>query len=271
MAAAFEILGIPSWHWVKMAENTLDLAMWTEVLESKFRPENSDRLPLNREVFDNLLGRFGACTDQPASILAEELVAAYPEAKVVLIERDVDKWFESFRKTVIAGTSSAAIPFVRRIDHACTGAMARQTDLICEHYFQVKAKREFLLWNNPEFFEEWIQNAKAAYLAHNAEVKRVTPPERLLLFQVGQGWEPLCEFLEKPVPDVPFPRVNDTEELNKMVALYIAEGMRRGLIDIAGRAVPFVALLLSIVVWYVSLSGGGFTWQREGLRGSTGI
>ena len=251
MAAAFEILGIPSWHWVKMAENTLDLAMWVEVLESKFHPETPDRLPLTREVFDNLLGRFGACTDQPASIVAEELVAAYPEAKVVLIERDVDKWFESFRNTVIAGTNSAAVPFVRRIDHACMGAMARQTDLICEHYFHIKAKRESWLWNNPDFFDEWLQNAKAAYLAHNAEVKRVTPPERLLLFQVGQGWEPLCKFLGKPVPDVPFPRVNDTEELNKLVALYIAEGMRRGLMDIARKTAPVVVLLLSAAVWYV--------------------
>lgn len=251
MKAAFEILGIPSWHWVKMAEHTADLAMWIEVLESKFNPEDPDRLPLDRKIFDNLLGQFGACTDQPASIVAEELVAAYPEAKVVLIERDVEKWFESFRKTVVAGTNSAAIPFVRRIDHDCTGAMARQTDLICEHYFHVKAKRESWLWNNPEFFEEWLQNAKAAYLAHNAEVKRVTPPGRLLLFQLDQGWEPLCKFLDKPVPDVPFPRVNDTEELNKQVARYIAEGMRRGLIDIAKKAAPVLVLLVTIVAWYL--------------------
>jgi hypothetical protein len=251
MSAAFEILGIPSWHWVTMAENGPDLAMWSEVLESKFYPENPNRLPLDRKVFDNLLGQFGACTDQPAAIVAEELVAAYPEAKVVLIERDVDRWFESFRKTVIAGTNSAAIPVIRRIDRECMGAMARQSDLIGEHYFHIKAKRESWLWNNPVFFEEWLQNAKAAYLAHNEEVKRVTPPERLLLFKLDQGWEPLCQFLGKPVPDVPFPRVNDTEELNKLVGLYIAEGMRRGLVDIAKKAAPVVGLLLSALVWYV--------------------
>jgi len=251
MSAAFRILGIPSWHWVKMTENTPDLAMWNEVLESKFNPENPDRLPLDRRVFDNLLGQFGACTDQPAAIVAEELVAAYPEAKVVLIERDVDKWFESFRKTVIAGTNSPAIPFVRRIDRECMGAMARQMDLITEHYFHIESKRESWLRNNPMFFEEWLQKAKAAYLAHNAEVKRVTPPERLLLFQLDQGWEPLCKFLGKPIPDVPFPRINDTEELNRLVGLYIAEGMRRGLVDIAKKTAPVVVLLLSAAVWYM--------------------
>ena len=251
MSAAFEILGIPSWHWVKMAENTLDLAMWNEVLKSKFHPEDPDRVPLDRKTFDSLLGRFGACTDQPAAIVAEQLVAAYPEAKVILIERDIDKWFESFRKTVIAGVNSPAIPFVSLIDRDCMGAMARQTDLIGEHYFHIKAKRQAWLRNNSAFFEEWLQKSKAAYLAHNAEVKRVTPPERLLLYQLDQGWKPLCKFLSKPVPDVPFPKVNDTEELNKLVALYIAEGMRRGLMDIAQKAAPAVVLLLSVLAWYV--------------------
>lgn len=251
MSAAFNILGMPSWHFVKMAENNGDLAMWIEALESKFLPNEPNRLPLNSEVFDNLLGQFGACTDQPAAIFAAELVAAYPEAKVVLIERDVDKWLESFRKTVIAGTNSPAIPFVSRIDRECTGAMGRISDLITEHHFHVVAKREFWIMNNPAHFEEWRQKAKAAYLAHNEEVKRVTPPERLLLFQLDEGWGPLCEFLGKPVPDVPFPRINDTEAVNELVACYVAEGMRRGLLSIAKKAAPVVVLLLSIVAWYV--------------------
>lgn len=80
--------------------------MWIEALESKFQPNRPSCLPLNRKTFDNLLGQHGACTDQPAVILAAELVAAYPEAKVALIERDVDKWFEIYRKTVIAGSHS---------------------------------------------------------------------------------------------------------------------------------------------------------------------
>jgi hypothetical protein len=251
MSAAFNILGIPSWHYVKMAENTPDIALWNEVLESKFYPDNPDRLPLDRSTFDKLLGQFGACTDHPAAIVAAELVAAYPEAKVVLVERDVDKWFESFRQTVMAGTTSPAIPFVRRIDRDCTGAMARLSDLVVEHYFHVVSKRERWLMNNPAYLEEWQRNAKATYLAHNAEVKRVTPPERLLLFQLHEGWEPLCKFLGKPVPDVPFPRINDTAAVNELVSLYVAEGMRRGLLDIAKKAAPVVMALLAAVVWYM--------------------
>lgn len=251
MSAAFEILGIPSWHFVTMVENLPDLNLWIEVLKSKFHPEDPNRLKLDRKTFDNLLGHRGACTDQPAAIVAKELVEAYPEAKVVLVERDVDKWFKSYCDTVITASNSPAIPFVGRIDRDFIWPMAKISDLTTEHYLHVSGKRESWLMNNPAYFEQWRQNAKAMYLAHNAEVKRVTPPERLLLFKLEEGWEPLCKFLGKPVPDVPFPRVNDTEAVNELVAQYIAIGMKRGLLNIAKKALPVVVLLVSTVVWYL--------------------
>jgi hypothetical protein len=53
---------------------------------------------------------------------------------------------------------------------------------------------------------------------HNEEVKRTVPAERLLVWTASEGWEPLCEFLELPVPEMPFPHVNDrTEFLNRVV------------------------------------------------------
>ena len=54
---------------------------------------------------------------------------------------------------------------------------------------------------------------------HNAEVQRLVPPERLLVYEVAEGWEPLCEFLGRPVPDAVFPRVNSTEEFRERFAL----------------------------------------------------
>ena len=53
---------------------------------------------------------------------------------------------------------------------------------------------------------------------HNEEVRRTISPERLLVFEAAQGWEPLCAFLGLPVPEVPFPHVNSTEEFKKMLA-----------------------------------------------------
>jgi hypothetical protein len=248
--AAYEILGIPSYHWVKMAENPLDIAMWADALESKFDANKQNPLALDRKTFDMLLGHVGACTDQPAAVFAKELVAAYPEAKVVLVERDLDRWYDSFCKTVIKATDNPVVPFVARIDRTFVGPMARVLDLATRYVFHMDRTREKWCMNDPKYFEEWRQKAKAGYLAHNEEVKRVTPPERLLVFKLEQGWEPLCEFLGKPVPEVDFPNINDAEALNEMVLCYIAEGMKRGLIDIAKKVTPVVVFGLSVAVWY---------------------
>ena len=58
--------------------------------------------------------------------------------------------------------------------------------------------------------------ARAVFVAHIEEVKRVVPPERLLVYNVAEGWAPLCEFLGVPVPDEPFPRLNEREFLRAM-------------------------------------------------------
>jgi hypothetical protein len=53
---------------------------------------------------------------------------------------------------------------------------------------------------------------------HHDEVRSTVPPERLLVWSASEGWEPLCEFLEVPVPDMPFPRVNDSREfVNRVI------------------------------------------------------
>ena len=68
----------------------------------------------------------------------------------------------------------------------------------------IKSGRE----ESARFFKEWVE-----------EVKRTVPPEKLLVFEVSQGWAPLCEFLGLPPPDRPFPRVNDTASMQKKVRL----------------------------------------------------
>jgi hypothetical protein len=59
------------------------------------------------------------------------------------------------------------------------------------------------------------ENAVRVFEAHNAAVQAYVPADRLLVYEVSQGWEPLCEFLGVPVPDTPFPRVNDTESMQR--------------------------------------------------------
>jgi hypothetical protein len=71
------------------------------------------------------------------------------------------------------------------------------------------------------FTSEWRDEeaAKAAYDRHNAEVRASVPPERLVEWHPGDGWEPLCRAVGVPVPDAPFPHVNTTEEFRAGLGL----------------------------------------------------
>lgn len=257
MKHAFEILGLPSWQWISMAENPPDMRMWQEALEDKFAPKAAGRQPLGRQEFDNLLGHWSAVTDQPAAMFAEELITAYPDAKVVLIERDVEKWFNSFSNAIISGLEPRFVPVAEKVDPIFLGQMGRLNDLITEHYFHVTQPRARGLMSNPEHFAAWRANARATYLAHNEMVRRVTPPDRLLLFQLEDGWEPLCKFLGKPVPEVPFPRVNESAALREKLNLYILEGYRRGAVRWAKRTLPTVLVIMAMAV----------LWKLYAMRG----
>ncbi len=90
------------------------------------------------------------------------------------------------------------------------------------------------------------QNCIKCFNEHNAKVIRECPKEKLLVYEVGEGWEPLCTFLNKPIPSVPFPHVNDTKEMQERIQLITAIGyVVMGLI-----ALPFIGL-----AWYVGRDG----------------
>ena len=227
--------------------------MWIDALRGKFEPEESGIQPFGRAEFDNLLGHWGATTDQPQSFFARELVEAYPDAKVILIERDIDRWYTSFENTVIAGTANPFIPLASKIDKKFIGKMAILSDLIAKHLFNVSVPRTcgFLgLFNNPEFFAEWRRNAKVMYLAHNENVKRVTPKDRILIFDLNDGWDPLCSHLGKPLPGVPFPKVNETAAVNEKINAYLVQGYKRSAKNFAIKALPVVAIMIAAGVWW---------------------
>jgi hypothetical protein len=72
--------------------------------------------------------------------------------------------------------------------------------------------RESSLLDGEDTTDEWMANAAQRY---HDEVKRTVPADRLLVWSVEEGWEPLCEFLDVPVPDTPFPRLNDSAQFGE--------------------------------------------------------
>ncbi|KAL8891333.1 MAG: hypothetical protein Q9215_001656, partial [Flavoplaca cf. flavocitrina] len=158
--------------------------MWLAALEGKY----GDGKPFGREEWDALLGNFQAVTDYPAAMFAEELVEMYPDAKVVLSNRDVDKWFQSVSQT---------------IDWRYNDPILYILSLIDSHNAS---------WSNM-FYRMWAifsrgdfaKHGKAAFEDHYAHVREVVPKERLLEYRVQEGWEPLCRFLGTEVPEEEFP------------------------------------------------------------------
>lgn len=98
MQRALNILGIPCYHGFTLFASTEDCAVWDGALDAKFFNKGS---PFTRIEWDQLLGSYGAVADLPAVAFAEELIDLYPESKVVMVERDVEKWHESFNEGLI--------------------------------------------------------------------------------------------------------------------------------------------------------------------------
>lgn len=125
-------------------------------------------------------------SDIPAAHFYEGLIAAYPEAKIILTTRDETKWFESMKATVWH------LHETRKAAHA-TGIPYRLSELQYEH-----------VWGgDPNKY------GKAKYREHNERLREIAPKDQFLEYQVQEGWEPLCAFLGKEVPEVTFPRADD--------------------------------------------------------------
>lgn len=139
--------------------------------------------------WEALLAGYRATTDWPACHFYRTLAERYPRAKVILTVRDPSRWFASTQATIFNAEFLAAT-----VDRP-SGGFVR--DAIFSVFDGRMHDREHMI---------------EVYERHNAEVRRVIAPERLLVYQAGQGWEPLCRFLGVPVPSEPFPRVNTTED-----------------------------------------------------------
>ena len=144
--------------------------------------------------FHTIFEGWGSTTDAPGCHFYRELANLYPDAKVVLSVRDPEAWFASTQNTILSPAISAM--------HDLRGAGAMM---------------EAINWGSaPELRDhDWML---ARYHRHNEEVKATIPARRLLVYDVAEGWAPLCRFLGRPVPDMPFPRNNSTEDFQGMIA-----------------------------------------------------
>jgi hypothetical protein len=140
--------------------------------------------------WDAVFEGFSSTVDFPTNKYWRELAAYYPDSKVILSTRDAESWFDSLQRSVLSpeardkSTQSPMIPMI--------------TQMLLDYPAERFEDREFML----DHFRCW-----------NAEVISILPPERLLVWQLGDGWEPLCAFLDVPVPAEPYPHINSGDDI----------------------------------------------------------
>ena len=188
---ALEELGFSRcYHMIELLGNPEHVSHW----EAAARGDTVD--------WDTLFQGYQATVDFPGCTYYRQLMDRYPQAKVLLSVRDPAAWYESCMATIYrAGPSpvqkllmSLKLPFSPRL-RKMVRVFRLTRSVVWERQFDGR-------------FED-RDHAIAEFERHNREVKETVPPERLLVYQVKDGWEPLCRFLGVPVPDKPFPRVND--------------------------------------------------------------
>jgi hypothetical protein len=158
--------------------------------------------------WDAIFDGYAATTDYPACTYWRELADYYPDAKVLLSVRDADSWYESTRATI----------FSEMVDGMIAGGPPA-----AQAMFNTALPMDLIRSHRDE------RDAMTAYFrAHNQAVIDGIAPERLLVFEVKQGWGPLCAFLGVDVPDEPFPRVNERDDLARRFSEASAQGVTIG-------------------------------------------
>jgi hypothetical protein len=211
-----------------------DIKSFIEILTKLFhypqRTEASEREAL--QLLKERLDGYAASTDAPTSGLVPELLKLYPEAKVICTVRDPKAWAKSM-ETVASVSTMAFLGFI---------------------LFPVPGMRHFPNYIN-KLRDQWTTlygdagrepHTAETYERHINWLKKVVPEEKLVFFAVKDGWEPLCKALNKPVPkDIPFPRINDGEAINRLAKRKVTEGLIRWLIIIATAGLALIPM-----IWY---------------------
>jgi len=157
-----------------------------------------------------VLSAYNANVDVPSACYWREILQIHPDAKVILTVRDPEKWYASCMDTVWSPGgfefhwSWTILPMFRRL---------QKMSKMYRERFLMAASKEGDVNTLPK------KTVIEAYERYIADVKAVVPSKRLLVFKPTDGWEPLCNFLDLPLPGKPFPHINDADELKKIFTI----------------------------------------------------
>jgi Sulfotransferase domain len=174
MREALTILGFgPCHHMFEVIGSEEQRRRWRAMVQGEMRD------------WDYLFEGYNSCVDWPSAHYWPELIAAYPDAKVILTWRDPASWWDSFARTIVPGLNQSTDP----------------------QSLGLALVKQIVFGGNIMDRDHCI----AIYNANVAAVKTTVPLDRLLVHQLGDGWGPLCAHLGVPVPSQPYPDRNNTD------------------------------------------------------------
>lgn len=176
MRNALNILGVgPTHHMFELGEKSPLRPLWLDLAKG------------GKPDWDKLFEGYTACVDWPSAYYWRTLSDVYPEAKVILTMRSAESWWTSFEATLLKYLQSGDDP--QGLGHSVVG----------NKVFSGQADDR--------------EHAIAVYNKNIADVIATVAPERLLIHNLGDGWQPLCDFLDLPVPSVDYPSSNTTSDI----------------------------------------------------------
>ncbi|MFC6020910.1 sulfotransferase family protein [Plantactinospora solaniradicis] len=190
LKAALERLGLGPCHtMLDLFSHPEQIPLWLEAARGK---------PVN---WTQVYAEYGSTVDWPGARFWREIAAAFPAAKIVLTARDPKAWYDSARSSIYAAAmeplpASGADPVFASLWH-----MSRE--VVWDGVFDGR-------------FDD-REHAIRVYEENNRRVIEEVDADRLLVFEVTEGWKPLCEFLGVPIPDEPFPHANDRAEFTAKI------------------------------------------------------
>lgn len=206
MSEAYKTLGLRAHHVLTGSDAENDWKAYLRAVDGKYPHlpgADPTARPFTRADWDAVRGEgsWDLFTDLYAHF-SIDIIKAYPESKVVVVQRDFDSWWASYNSQCIESIQRWWIGPVSVLLRLVIGVpIDRAWKNTYMGFYRVSSMREV---------DE--ATVRKGYDAFYAEVRALVPEERRLEFKLKDGWEPLCEFLDKPVPDMPFPRVNSREE-----------------------------------------------------------
>jgi hypothetical protein len=187
--AAMDILGLaPCYHMQNVFADLDEAVKWNAALDST-------------EALEDVVSGFESVIDWPGTYHWRALMDLFPDAKVLLSVRSGESWAKSMQQTIWAMLWG---------DNLLGHITAAQCDVDPKYAFYIKMMRS--MWQRASLADKdsTLESMATAMEAYNQEVIASVPEERLLVWQIGDGWEPICEFMDLPVPSEPFPHINES-------------------------------------------------------------